>query len=61
MRRKDEQPYETKQDIYHCPACRNMTEVSKIRIPYAFKLLLQEMMAMNIAPRIRTKKNIFDS
>ncbi len=59
MLRKDNKPYETKKDIYFCPACRNHTQVAKIRIPYAFKLLIQEMMSMNIAPRIRVKTDIY--
>ena len=60
MLRKDNKPYATKKDIYYCPACRNSTNVSKIRIPYAFKLLIQELLSMNICPRIRTKGNSFD-
>lgn len=55
----DHQPFTTENDVYHCPACKNSTEIAKIRIPYAFKLLIQEMMAMNIAPRIRVKQNKF--
>jgi DNA-directed RNA polymerase II subunit RPB2 len=52
--RKDNKPYPTKNDIYFCPIpdCRN-ANISKIAIPYAFKLLCHEMMGMGIAPRIR--------
>jgi DNA-directed RNA polymerase II subunit RPB2 len=46
----------TNTDIYYCPSCNNSNKISKIMIPYAFKLLLQELMAMSVAPRIRTKK-----
>jgi len=60
MIRKDNKDYATKKDIYHCKACGNKTNIAKIRIPYAFKLLIQEMMSMNIAPRIRIKKNQFN-
>ena len=60
MMRKDNKAYPTKKDIYFCQACRNYTDISKIRIPYAFKLLLQELLAMNICPRIRVKKNAYD-
>jgi DNA-directed RNA polymerase II subunit RPB2 len=54
--KKDNQSYITNKDIYYCPACMNYTKISKVMIPYAFKLLIHEMMAMNIAPRIRVKK-----
>lgn len=54
MLRKDNKPYATKEDIYYCPSCKNQTRISQIKIPYAFKLMLQELMSMNIAPRIRT-------
>ncbi|ARF09480.1 DNA-directed RNA polymerase subunit beta [Indivirus ILV1] len=60
MLRKDNKAYPTKKDIYFCQACRNYTDISKIRIPYAFKLLIQELMAMNICPRIKTKRNAYE-
>lgn len=49
--------YPTSNDIYICQNCKEKASIHKIKIPYAFKLLLQEMMAMHIAPRIRIKKN----
>lgn len=37
-----------KKDTYYCSACKNVNEISKVRIPYAFKLFLQELMAFKI-------------
>lgn len=42
-------------NLYYCKKCNNSINISKIQIPYAFKLLVQELMSINILPRIRTK------
>jgi DNA-directed RNA polymerase III subunit RPC2 len=36
-----------------CTSCQTTEKVVKMTIPYAAKLLFQELMAMNIAPRLR--------
>jgi DNA-directed RNA polymerase II subunit RPB2 len=41
--------------IHHCRICDNRTNFSKVEIPYACKLLFQELITMNIAPRIITE------
>jgi hypothetical protein len=57
MLRKDMIDKPTKKDVYFCPSCKNYTDISKIRIPYAFKLLIQELLSINICPRINVKKD----
>lgn len=49
-------------DIYICNACAKLPEyqgemiyAQKITLPYAMKLLIQELMAINILPRIKVK------
>ena len=37
----------------HCNNCGTGAHCHSVQIPYAFKLLLQELYAMNIAPRLR--------
>ena len=46
--------YNSAKNIYLCQQCDNYTDFSKVKIPYAFKLLMQELITMNIAPRIIT-------
>lgn len=42
-------------NIFVCKACRNTTDFSQVRIPYAMKLLAQEVQTMSIACRYITK------
>lgn len=60
MLKKDNKSYATRDDVYICQNCKEKGDVHKIRIPYAFKLLIQEMMSMNVAPRIRINKTQYN-
>ena len=46
--------FNKKHNIYNCNMCENTTNFAKVHIPYACKLLFQELLTMNIAPRIIT-------
>jgi DNA-directed RNA polymerase II subunit RPB2 len=46
--------YNDKMHIHLCRTCDNRADFSYVEIPYACKLLFQELNTMNIAPRIMT-------
>jgi DNA-directed RNA polymerase II subunit RPB2 len=47
--------YNEEEGINYCNVCKNNTDFSKINIPYASKLVFNEMVGMNIMPRFRTE------
>ena len=46
--------YNDEKHIHHCRTCDNRVDFDYVEIPYACKLLFQELITMNIAPRIMT-------
>ena len=50
--------HDVKQRKYVCRVCGDKGKVSSISVAYAFKLLLQEMQSLNIAPRLLIKEKI---
>ncbi len=41
--------------IYNCRTCGNTTDFAKVEIPYAYKLLSQELQTINVVPRLITE------
>jgi DNA-directed RNA polymerase subunit B len=48
--------YDIKQRRYTCRICEDKAQISPVVVSYAFKLLLQEMMSLCIAPRLKLKE-----
>lgn len=40
----------------YCPHCKSKDGVAEVTIPYACKLLFQELMAMNVCPKLKIKE-----
>ena len=47
-------------NYYYCKACNNSTRISKVNLPYACKVLFQELMSINVLPRIKTEDSKYD-
>lgn len=45
----------TDMTIHLCKTCDNTTDFSRVEMPYSFKLLSQELQAINVVPRIITE------
>jgi DNA-directed RNA polymerase beta subunit len=41
--------------IHHCKTCDNKTDFAKVEIPYAYKLMAQELQTINVVPRLITE------
>ena len=50
--------HDAKQRRYVCRVCGDKAKVSSVSVAYAFKLLLQEMQSLNIAPRLLIKEKV---
>ena len=48
--------YDMKQRTYVCRICEKEAQISPVVISYAFKLLLQELMSLTVAPRLKLKE-----
>ena len=48
-------PFNNKENIHVCRTCSNKTDFKYVEIPYACKLMFQELITMNIAPRLVTE------
>jgi DNA-directed RNA polymerase beta subunit len=50
--------YDRNKDTYYCPICGTNAKISSVVVSYAFKLLIQEMMSLGLACRLRVKEMI---
>jgi DNA-directed RNA polymerase subunit B len=50
--------YDARQRRYICRVCGDQAKISTVVVAYAFKLLLQEMMSLNLAPRLLVKNKV---
>jgi DNA-directed RNA polymerase beta subunit len=41
--------------VHMCKTCDNKTDFAKVEVPYAYKLMAQELQTINVVPRIITE------
>ena len=46
--------YNDHKHVHHCRTCDNRVDFDYVELPYACKLMFQELITMNVAPRIMT-------
>ena len=46
--------YKEEFTVHHCKTCDNYTDFSYVEIPYAYKLMAQELQTINVVPRLLT-------
>ena len=42
--------------VHHCKTCDNYTDFAYVEIPYAYKLMSQELQTINVVPRLITRE-----
>ena len=47
--------FNNEKHIHMCNMCDNRTDFAYVELPYSCKLLFQELVTMNVAPRIITR------
>ena len=47
-------------NYYVCKPCDNYTRISQVNLPYACKLLFQELQSVNIVPQIHTENDKYN-
>lgn len=50
--------YDARKNILVCPVCKEKGRLHPVSVSYAFKLLLQELLSMGIAPRLILKDKV---
>jgi DNA-directed RNA polymerase subunit B len=50
--------YDRVKDKHVCPVCGDKAKTTRVVMSYAFKLLLQELMSLGLAPRLKLEEKV---